>query len=203
MMPNFKHKIAYPDMKDDSLKMLPGMVLLIFLITIILVSAGSCKGRKAGSSQESFIIYGAGDSIAPGGSPSFLVAVPFDTIAISIKSSVEEKVTALLDSLSSICFNGLDIELMNINTDSSGIKTIRIDLREDKSYTGPGTTEPYFSWYDFFQGSTGGQSTTISLINTILQRNYEGEWPDALEVYYMGEPVGNMDHINLSGIILR
>ncbi len=36
---------------------------------------------------------------------------------------------------------------------------------------------------DILQGSTGGKITTVSLEETILQREYNGNWIDGVEVF--------------------
>jgi len=52
----------------------------------------------------------------------------------------------------------------------------------------------------YFQGSTGGACTTIMLVETFLQRDYDGVWLDGVEFYYEGKPISDeWDHIHLSG----
>lgn len=76
-----------------------------------------------------------------------------------------------------------------------------IDLREKN--------HPYphgYSWRGiYFQGSSGGGSTTVTLIKTFLQENYKGEWIDGVEFYYEGKPIVENEwaHIFLSGTIYR
>jgi hypothetical protein len=36
-----------------------------------------------------------------------------------------------------------------------------------------------------------------------LQKQYKGEWVDAVEFYYQNEKIGDRDHIFLSGTIKR
>jgi hypothetical protein len=107
--------------------------------------------------------------------------------------------------LSSSYFNGLKIEIGNIeNNDSKGGGgMISINLAEAADYSGPGSVRPYHSWYDFFQGSAGGTNTSIILRESFLQRTYKGEWFDSVQFSYMGEPFPESDHVQLSGIITR
>jgi hypothetical protein len=56
----------------------------------------------------------------------------------------------------------------------------------------------------YFQGSTGGACTTIMLVDTFLQRDYDGPWLDGVKFYYEGEPISReWDHIHLSGTKYR
>jgi hypothetical protein len=56
----------------------------------------------------------------------------------------------------------------------------------------------------YFQGSSGGHSTTYILVNTFLQPDYTGTWIDGVEFWYDGKPVANdWDHIFLHGTIFR
>lgn len=61
----------------------------------------------------------------------------------------------------------------------------------------------YDSWYDYFQGSYGGQHTAITLRETLLQPGYQGKWIDGIVFYYQGEPIEIWDHFNFSGIQSR
>jgi hypothetical protein len=56
----------------------------------------------------------------------------------------------------------------------------------------------------YFQGSTGGACTTIMLVQTFLQNDYDGSWLDGVESYYDGRPISDQwDHIDLSGTKYR
>jgi hypothetical protein len=111
----------------------------------------------------------------------------------------------IASELSSAYFNGLKIEIQNVNADTSdnGGGIIRINLAEMENYNGPGSVKAYNSWYDFFQGSAGGTNTTMTLRESFLQRTYKGEWFDSVQFMYMGEPFPESDHVQLSGIITR
>lgn len=58
-------------------------------------------------------------------------------------------------------------------------------------------------WYQAFQGSTGAYATELAIRWNLLQPHYAGAWPDGLRLLYRGEPMHELDHIDLSGIILR
>ena len=49
----------------------------------------------------------------------------------------------------------------------------------------------------------GGEQTTIILIESILQREFTGDWIDEVEFNYQSENIGEWDHAFLSGVIKR
>jgi hypothetical protein len=59
------------------------------------------------------------------------------------------------------------------------------------------------SWYNAFQGSAGGAATQGFLMATFLQPAYSGDWYDGVRFLLNGEPMSEMDHVNLSGVFLR
>jgi hypothetical protein len=131
-----------------------------------------------------------------------LVPVIDHLIPINKNDELEVKLVSILDTLSHSYFNDLALVLIKIDT-SSRFKIAHINLRENPDYNGPGSLGFYQSWYDFFQGSSGGQHTSIILEENVLQRLYKGAWIDAVVFYYQGEEIGEMDHLDLSGQINR
>jgi hypothetical protein len=61
-------------------------------------------------------------------------------------------------------------------------------------------TERYAMRY-FFQGSTGAQTTFCMLGATFIQPQSDSPLLDGLILLYNGEPLQELDHINLSGIL--
>jgi hypothetical protein len=116
--------------------------------------------------------------------------------------TLEQKIETLLQQITKRYFNDLSIELMEINT-TDGVTTVYINLVENSAYKGPGTLQPYQSWFDFFQGSHGGLNTQIILTESLLQRHYQGDWIDAMVVNYQGNAFGEFDHIDLRRTIFR
>jgi hypothetical protein len=51
------------------------------------------------------------------------------------------------------------------------------------------------SWYQYFQGSTGGTWTSKILTSNFLQKRYKGDWIDKLRFHYQGEEFEEWDHI--------
>jgi hypothetical protein len=126
-----------------------------------------------------------------------------DYIAIPKNQVLINKVTELMDSVSKHNFNNLRIEVLGIETSKNSEKTLKINLKENSGFVIPDSLGKYRSWYDFFQGSDGGETTTMILTESTLQRQFNGDWVDAVEFYYQGEEIGEWDHINLSGHIKR
>jgi hypothetical protein len=54
----------------------------------------------------------------------------------------------------------------------------------------------------FFQGTTGGQTTFCMLAGTFMQPHLEPPLIDGLVILYNGEILPELDHINLSGILI-
>ena len=172
------------------------------LILAIILLYSSCKERKADTVTETLVIYNAADSLLADGKTMVLVPVVGRLVFIDSTLPLEKKISILADTLSVVHFNGLKIDLLRI-TNTDDYRVMVVNLQENNDFRGPGTVAPYHSWYDFFQGSYGGQSTTIILTNTLLQKTYPGEWPSVLEIYYNGTPIEEWDHINLNGRLER
>ena len=49
----------------------------------------------------------------------------------------------------------------------------------------------------------GGEQRTIILIESILQREFSGNWIDEVKFNYQSEKIGEWDHAFLSGVIKR
>ncbi|MEO0189758.1 MAG: hypothetical protein ABIL18_02130 [candidate division WOR-3 bacterium] len=110
---------------------------------------------------------------------------------------LETKLRIITDRLSRFEFQRHPINFLRVEN-RKGKKIAIVDLKEpDYSHA--------FTWRGgFFQGSSGGLSTTITLVKTFLQPDYQGEWIDGIEFYYEGEPISNeWDHIRLNGTIYR
>jgi len=79
----------------------------------------------------------------------------------------------------------------------NGKKILTLDLVDSAEQQGVG------SWYDSFQGSAGGASTQAFLVATFLQPGSAGTWFDGVRFLLNGQPVGEMDHVNLDRLFLR
>lgn len=113
---------------------------------------------------------------------------------------LKERVAFLADQISRNKYGSLPIEVLAI-TEQNGKRIARINLGENEN-SKPGGA----SWKgQYFQGSTGGGSTTLTLKKSFLQPDYTGEWIDGVEFYYEGKPIlpGEWDHIDLHGVFFR
>ncbi|MGC9472053.1 MAG: hypothetical protein ACP5D1_10960 [Bacteroidales bacterium] len=179
----------------------PGFAL--FLIPVLLL----CECRRTVPSEEAVMaeltLYASRDTFLADKNLHRTVPVPDRTITVDSSMTLEKMIRAMADSLSVYYFNGLSIELAGLDTIPEAGPVARIDLREKEGYRGPGSLPSYHSWYDFFQGSAGGTSTTITLRESFLQPGYEGPWINGVIFLYQGEPIGEWDHIQLQGLIRR
>jgi len=132
-----------------------------------------------------------------------IVPVVDHYITIQDDNDLLKIVNVLLDSISKNSFHNLKLDALRIEEKDDGIKLLIINLSEDENFIVPDSLGHHRTWYDFFQGSMGGEITSIILKESILQRNYQGKWIDEMEVYYQSEPIGEWDHIQLAGTILR
>jgi len=118
---------------------------------------------------------------------SFYIAVPKALPLLG-------KQRLLAERISDIRFAGLPIEVTRI--ESRNGKAIAVVNLRDRS--------DGFSWgSSFFQGSTGGFMTEVTLTYSLLQPDRAGKWVDGVEFLYNGKPVGEWDHIVLSGLWTR
>lgn len=111
-------------------------------------------------------------------------------VKLDEKLSLEEKLSALGESLSIEAFEGATIEVGKLE-EVEGKKVITINLKGKDA------------WNKFFQGSTGGSMTQTALIDSFLQRDFKGEWIDGVKFTLDGEDI-NLDHVpGLSDIRYR
>ncbi len=152
--------------------------------------------------MESFVIYTSKDTVMESENISELIPSPDRTISIEADKSVLDKAAMIADTLSSYYFDGLEIRITDTLRDQNNTVIYSIDLVDPASSDRDGEmTSP--SWYQYFQGSYGGQHTSIVLAESLLQRNYTGPWMEKVIFYYQGEPMEALDHIDLSGIRIR
>lgn len=202
-------------------------LLAAIVITAILVGAGAYWWhrsairdlRKRLESQPteyvSFTVYGA-DPYTWSATRDFSIAIPEGPL-------LAERLQILADALSKRRFGNLPIEVIRVE-ERDGKKIALVNLMETdwnrdllperKRLRNEGKGEEAdslsrkmqrASWQTlYFQGSTGGACTTIMLVETFLQRGYDGIWLDGVEFYYEGKPISDQwDHISLSGTKYR
>ena len=113
--------------------------------------------------------------------------------------SLEEKIEKLSKELSEKAFDNLPIEFVKIN-DIEGKKIALFNLDELGNNAKDITFDKYegINWINnYFAGSAGGSVTEYTLITTLLQKNYTGEWIDGIEFTYKNSKI-EFDHVPAS-----
>ncbi|TDT45756.1 hypothetical protein [Fonticella tunisiensis] len=113
-------------------------------------------------------------------------------IYISNETPLKQKLDILVNALSEIYFKNLPIEVVKIEElDKKKIAVINLkESKENKGVTDVSKMKGDTWATGFFQGSAGGAITSTQLIETILQREYRGQWIDGVRFLYNN---GNCD----------
>ena len=97
-------------------------------------------------------------------------------------------------------FPSTPIEFVKINN-IEGKKVALFNLDELGNNATDITFDKYegINWINnYFAGSAGGSVTEYTLITTLLQRNYTGEWIDGIEFTYKNSKI-EFDHVPALG----
>ena len=178
-------------------KIIPKLLFLIIIIT-------SCINQQNNTLEgnEYLALYKAKEVALLNKDYGITVPVIDKYILVKADMPLTEKLKLIADNLSSHYFNSLKIKILKLTVYGS-FKTLQVELVENSNYNGPGSLPSFESWYDYFQGSTGGWKTTIILQESFLQKQYNGDWIDAVEFYYDNEKMGGWDHVFLDGTLYR
>jgi hypothetical protein len=109
---------------------------------------------------------------------------------------LKDKLDALAKTLSEVYFSNLPIQVSEV-TEINGKKIAVINLKENEENQNVIDTSQFKgqSWAtSHFQGSTGGTMTSVCLIETFLQKDYEGQWIDGVKFLYNNKTI-NFDHV--------
>jgi hypothetical protein len=109
---------------------------------------------------------------------------------------LKEKLQVLANRISQLAFRWRKIEIDSVYS-RDGRLIAAVDLRDDGKIDGP------FAWNPMFGGTAQGNYTGRVLKETFLQPDYDGEWINAVEFAYNGEPFEDAEDIRLDGLILR
>jgi hypothetical protein len=161
---------------------------LAFLILIPLFLNSCLQNTKTGHNLEYLPLYSLKELEKNG--RVMYVTITDTIILVQQESSIREKAEILAQFVSGRYFNNLKISILSIDT-IEGETCLNIDLIENKKFD-PSKTP---SWYQYFQGTTGGSRTSNILISNFLQSQYKGEWIDEIRFYYQGGEIEEWDHI--------
>lgn len=118
-------------------------------------------------------------------------------VYIPWEKPIEEKLDILSNVLSQTLFDDLPIEVVKVE-ERDGKRIALINLMESDENQKISGQALFMgkSWAaGYFQGSTGGSITSISLIETFLQKQYNGDWIDGVRfLYNNGIEAGWSDH---------
>ncbi|GAA0709421.1 hypothetical protein GCM10008904_20310 [Paraclostridium ghonii] len=105
-------------------------------------------------------------------------------IKINDNLSIKDKLNIVIKELSKLQFQNAPIELTKIDNNIA-----YINIKEDKENK---------LWSNrFFQGSTGANITSYTLVESLLQRDYEGRWIDGIYITYEGRTDVEFDHLDI------
>ena len=109
-------------------------------------------------------------------------------IYIPKEATIKKKLEALAKVLSEVYFDNLPIQIVKIK-EIDNKKIAIVNLKE--SAVNQGVTDYTKlvgkTWTTLYmQGSTGGTVTSTRLIETMLQKDYIGEWVDGVQFLYNG-----------------
>ncbi len=179
-------------------------LLTVYIGTVLLLGGcGLFRSPEEKPGVDYLPVYVGLDTLMEGQEQAAQWIVKDRLIAMEAGMDMTDKLHRLADTLSMDYFNGLCIHLPGADSVGDVGLILRVELWENTDYDGPGSLPPYQSWYDFFQGSAGGLQTSITLKETFLQRDHEGEWIDGLQFFYQGDPMPATDHTLLHGLHLR
>lgn len=113
----------------------------------------------------------------------------YENISLDKNLSVNDKITELLLALEKDYFQDDKANIYLESIDNNGIATINL-VNEA-------------SWRPHFQGSTGGQVSQKTIIETILQRDYTGDWINGVNVIIDGKKQEVFDHASFNATFYR
>ncbi|WP_408956355.1 hypothetical protein [Natroniella sp. ANB-PHB2] len=121
-----------------------------------------------------------------------------------------EKLQVIANRLSRFRFDFLPIKVIEIEEENG--RDIAVINLEEHQWNRNKDELPTFrgnagiTWYlDYFQGAADGHFTSVTLINSFLQPEYERDWIDGVKFLYQGEPIReeDWDTVALEGIFYR
>lgn len=114
--------------------------------------------------------------------------VEFETIKIKNSASKEEKINQLISALKDDYFKD-DVGMVLQSIDNNGVATINLVDQQ--------------KWAKHFAGSTGGAISQAAIIETLLQRDYQGDWIKGVKVLVDGSDEEVFDHAPFIDVFYR
>lgn len=119
--------------------------------------------------------------------------IPFENKTFILKPD-----KSLEYNLQELC-NILRMEYFKEGNDNAGIQVVSID--ENKIATINLTNEE--AWSKHFQGSAGAIITQETIVETLLQKQYQGDWIKGLKIQVDGKDEQEYDHISFIEPFMR
>jgi len=180
-------------------KILPNISIYLTLVISLL----SCNSNNTTRDFNEFALYSTKEVFDSVVGYNKMIPIIDRYISIPTNQNLIKTATILLDSVSANNFNNLKLEVSGIYKNKDSLEILKVNLKENPGFKIPDSLGNYRSWYEYFQGSMGGEQTTIILIESTLQKQFKGKWVEAVEFYYQNEIIGEWDHVFLSGIFKR
>lgn len=127
-----------------------------------------------------------------------IYSLNIQTEEIGIKSQIEIKKSLSLEDKLKVLINVLSKE--NFENRKIEFLEIRNEGNQKIAYFNLADTSEKDSWYPYFQGSLGAFSTKLSIVESLLQRDYNGKWVDGIKISYNGK-YEEFDHINFEDVV--
>lgn len=112
----------------------------------------------------------------------------FKTINIEESKSIKDKLDMLCKSLKEDYFKDENIDIVVQGIDEKAIATINLVNKD--------------AWHNHLQGSTGGIITEQTIVKTLLQKSYSGNWIKGITILIDGE-VPEFDHAFSKNTFMR
>jgi len=174
---------------------------VFYILSIALLC--SCESPKIQTEVDQFIIYKTTVGLNSNtGAIQFQLSVDH-MVSFPKNQPLEFKVKALLDSISKYNFDSLILEYFSLTENPDSTKSLVVNLKESPTFIIPDSVGTFNSWYEIFLGSFGAEKTSVVLSNSILQKEFTGDWIDEVEFYYQNNKISDWDLPALSGVFKR
>jgi hypothetical protein len=171
---------------------------LFFTIGFLVMLFYQCASTKEpDNSGDSFSIYVGQDSLTENENYYKMFPTVDTTVSLEGAQNLTDSIQVFCNIISKKYFRSLKIEFSRIDQIKYQ-KVLYLNLQENENYTTPSEYKGE-SWYQYFQGSTGGNMTMITLVQSLLQMEFKGTWIDVVIYSYQGKEMGEWDSVNLRG----